>query len=147
MKKMAMVTLAAILGSSAWAAAKSEAPKVAVCIEGGAHAAEVSAAGASASILLRSAGVKLDWHTNSRACQGLGNQAMIVTLSNDTPKTFHPGALAYALPYEGVHIEVFYDRIAQSTPDLLPHLLALVVVHLNGRTTLSDSRTSHHPYR
>ena len=128
MKATAMITMAAMLGTSAWAAAKSDGPKVAVCVEGGAHAAEVSAAGASASTLFRSAGVKLEWHLN-RACQGQQDHAIVVTLSTDTPKTFHPGALAYALPYEGVHIQVFYDRIAQSDPELLPHLLALVVVH------------------
>jgi hypothetical protein len=127
MRATAMITMAAMLGSSAWAA-KPNGPKVTICIEGGTHPAEVTAAGASASTLFRSAGVKLDWHT-SRACQSQSDQSIMVTLSTDTPKTFHPGALAYALPYEGVHIQVFYDRIAQSTPELLPHLLALVVVH------------------
>jgi len=128
MNTMAMITLAAITRSSAWAA-KSDRPKVEVCIEADGHEAEVvSAAAASASTLFRSAGVKLDWCTG-RSCKGQRDQVMIVSLSTDTPKTFHPGALAYALPYEGVHIQVFYDRIAQSTPELLPHLLALVVVH------------------
>ncbi|MEO8052749.1 MAG: hypothetical protein ABI833_20255 [Acidobacteriota bacterium] len=129
MKARAMITMAAIFGSSVWAA-KSDGPKVTICIKASGHEAEVvSAAATSASKLLRSAGVTLEWHTNSRTCLGQGDQVMIVSLSTDTPKTFHPGALAYALPYEGVHIQVFYDRIAQSTPELLPHLLALVVVH------------------
>jgi hypothetical protein len=54
---------------------------------------------------------------------------MVVSFVTSTPKTFHPGALAYALPYEGVHIEVFYDRIAQADPDLVPSLMAHVIVH------------------
>src|SRR5579859_1013855 len=54
---------------------------------------------------------------------------MVVSLMTSTPKAFHPGALAYALPYEGVHIQVFYDRIAQSDPDLAPSLMACVIVH------------------
>jgi hypothetical protein len=37
--------------------------------------------------------------------------------------------LAYALPYEGAHSRVFYDRIAARGNALMPHLLAHVLVH------------------
>jgi hypothetical protein len=144
MKTTAMITLAGMLGSSAWAAAKSDAPKVEVCYESGDHEAAVAnVASATASRLMRSAGVKLDWDTK-RLCHVQRDKTIIVTLSTDTPRTLCPGALAYALPYEGVHIQVFYDRIAVSDPDLVPYLLANVVVHeiahiLQGIDRHSDS--------
>jgi hypothetical protein len=52
-------------------------------------------------------GVKIKWHD-------LGNcptEGILITFSNQTPASLMPGALAYARPYEGTHIVVFYDRL------------------------------------
>jgi hypothetical protein len=47
-----------------------------------------------------------------------------------TPKTYLPGALGVALPLEGTHAWVFYDRVWGSVPDSrVPALLAHVMVH------------------
>ena len=127
MKTSAMITMAAMLAGSAWAATKSDSQRLVVCIEDGKHAG-VSDAASKASSLFLSAGVKLEWHGEVSFCQG-NPDAMVVSLMTSTPKTFHPGALAYALPYEGVHIEVFYDRIAGADPELAPSLMANVIVH------------------
>ena len=43
-----------------------------------------------------------------------------------------PGALAYALPFEGVHICVFYDRIQASGPAVESVLLGHVLAHEIG---------------
>jgi hypothetical protein len=122
-----MITMAAILAGGAWAASKSDSQRLAVCIEDGKHAG-VADATAKASSLFLSAGVKLEWHGEVSDCKGHPD-AMVVSIRATTPKAFHPGALAYAYPYEGVHIEVFYDRIAQADPGLLPSLMANVIVH------------------
>lgn len=127
MKTSAMITMAAILTGSAWAATKSDSQRLVVCIEDG-KLAGVADATARASRLFLSAGVKLEWHSGVGLCQ-LQPDAIVVNLLTSTPKTFHPGALAYALPYEGVHIEVFYDRIAGADPELVPSLMANVIVH------------------
>src|SRR5579862_1286428 len=127
MKTSAMITLAAMLAGSAWAATKPDRQRLVVCIEDGKHAG-VADARAKASSLFLSAGVNLDWHGEAGFCKGQAD-AIVVSFRQSTPKTFHPGALAYALPYEGVHIEVFYDRIAQADPALLPALMANVIVH------------------
>jgi hypothetical protein len=53
----------------------------------------------------------------------------------NTPRNFHPGALAYAEPYagqsEGVHIRVFFDRVENvaGSSSMVPILLAHVLVH------------------
>ena len=128
MQASAMITMAAMLGSTAWAATQPETQKVVVCMEGDDRAV-VARAKASASRLFLSAGVKLEWHSGLSFCQGQRDQAIMISLMTSTPRTFHPGALACALPYEGVHIQVFYDRIAIADPELLPSLLANVIVH------------------
>ena len=127
MKSGSVIIMAAMLGSSVWAASKSDSQRLVICIEEGQHAG-VADATAKASSLFLSAGVKLDWHREVSFCKGQ-RDAMVVSFTASTPKTFHPGALAYAYPYEGVHIEVFYDRIAQADPGLLPSLMANVMVH------------------
>ena len=53
-----------------------------------------------------------------------------IEMRDRTPPDFMPGAMAYALPYEGTHIVVFYDRIA-SNPDSA-YLLAHVIAHEIG---------------
>jgi hypothetical protein len=127
MKTSAMITMAAILAGSAWAATKSDSERLVICLADGKHAGVENAA-AKASSMFLSAGVKLEWHGEVSFCKG-NLDAMVVSLITSTPKTFHPGALAYALPYEGVHIQVFYDRIAQADPRLVPSLMAHVMVH------------------
>src|SRR6516165_2215680 len=37
--------------------------------------------------------------------------AIIVNLEMDAPADTDPASMAHALPYEGVHIVIFYDRI------------------------------------
>ena len=127
MKTSAMITMAAMLAGGAWAATKTDTQRLAICIEDGKHAG-VADAMAKASSLFLSAGVKLDWHSELSDCKGRPD-AMVVSFRAMTPKTFHPAALAYAFPYEGVHIEVFYDRVAQADPALLASLMANVIVH------------------
>ena len=59
----------------------------------------------------------------------VGN-AIRISFSQQTEREFLPEALAYAKPYEGVHIVVFYDRLQQrGQPNRLPSLLAHVMVH------------------
>jgi len=95
---------------------------------------------AIASKMLRKIGVTIVW-VDSRSCPPDG---IHVTLTGQTPATLQPGALAYALPYEGMHIRVFRDRIEANQPALVPHLLAHVLVHeiihiLEGCTRHSES--------
>jgi hypothetical protein len=74
-------------------------------------------------------GVRLEWRggeprrTSCPRCIG-------IELASHTPADLLPGALAYALPYEGAHIRVFYDRVEREVvPSLRTALLAHVLVH------------------
>jgi hypothetical protein len=67
----------------------------------------------------------------------------LITFSDDEPTSLLPGALAYAKPFEGTHIVVFYDRVKNrpgSASCLLGHVIAHEVAHiLQGLTRHSES--------
>jgi hypothetical protein len=107
--------------------------------QGGGDLRPANLAKAIASKMFRRIGVTLIW-VDSRSCPPDG---IHITLTGQTPATLQPGALAFALPYEGTHIRVFRDRIEANQPALVPHLLAHVLVHeivhiLQGCTRHSD---------
>jgi hypothetical protein len=112
--------------ASAMASARPAVPgrAVMVCLQLNADALTLHQAQALASKMFGTIGVKIEWR-EPRHCPG---GAILVSLSEHTPASEHPGALAYALLYEGTHIVVFYDRL--HTPSIgLPTLLAHVLVH------------------
>jgi hypothetical protein len=75
--------------------------------------------------MFASLGVKIDWHPGR---PGAGKKGGIgIEFVTNTSASLLPTALAYARPYEGVHIQIFWDRIKR-TP--LPNkVLAHVMVH------------------
>lgn len=73
-------------------------------------------------------GVNLHWH-GPRHCPAGGIQ---LSFSRLTPSTLKPGALAYAMPYEGTHIVVFLDRVEAIAPVQGRILLAHIFVHEIG---------------
>jgi hypothetical protein len=96
--------------------------------------------------IFASAGVIIDWRRGQPTrSQSHGEKPIVVELITDTPTKLKPGALAFARPYEGVHITLFYDRIRTATePELTPNVLAHVLVHeithiLQGTCRHSDS--------
>jgi len=100
---------------------------VTVCLTGGPSAVIRTPAKALASKMFAGIGVTLNFRECFRGCPA---QGILINLTEETPATLFPGALGYALPYEGSHIRLFYDRIAQDRPPvLLPPLLAHVMVH------------------
>jgi hypothetical protein len=76
-------------------------------------------------------GVKIDWRIGRPSRSQRSRQTpIVIEMTTGTPQERLPGALAVALPYEGVHINVFYDRVQEATePQLTPDVLAHVLVH------------------
>jgi len=89
------------------------------------HGQALIGAEAVASKLFAAAGVRIKW------CYGHPTgDAISIAFSELTPSDYRPGSMAFALPYEGVHITVFYDRISRATPaNLAPALLGHVLAH------------------
>lgn len=130
MKAVAMMTMAALLESISWAAGKPGDQNIVACLdEGGGGLMEVPQARMIAIKVFQSAGVKLDVRRGKSFCEARPDHAIVVSLSVNTPKDLYPGALAYVRPFEGVHVQVFYDRIRTYSRQLRPYLLAYVIVH------------------
>jgi len=84
----------------------------------------------------------IDFHLQRTAPQ---DGTIVVNFRMGTPIVFQPHALARSYPYEGTHVEVFYDRVQQlATANRISVLLAYVLAHeiahvLEG--TVAHSRT------
>ena len=68
-------------------------------------------------------GIRVEW-IDVRACPP---GAIHISISSPTPRIEAPGMLAYALPYEGTHVVICYDRVEQTVerpkvPALLAHV-------------------------
>jgi hypothetical protein len=126
MRITTIITMTALMGLGAQAAEPAGDRPVTVCMGVGTTTAETIAR-KLATRMFADIGVTLDWR-NPRACPA---DAIRIGLTDGHPDE-HRGPLAYALPYEGVHIRVFYDRILRYQrydPNLVPNLLAHVLVH------------------
>ena len=122
--------------TSAWAGDGAQTSKrvVMACLNPGAVASMMYRGQAIAAQILKQAGVRLDWRGDESACAAEG-KGLVVTVSRATPVDQHPGALAYALPFERTHVVLFYDRVLTAaspavTPYLLGHVLAHEIVHM-----------------
>jgi len=76
-------------------------------------------------------GVRIGWHDGAQLPAG----AIAITLVSQAPASFTPGAMAFALPYERVHITVFLDRLRHANgsvppPVLLAHVLVHEITHI-----------------
>lgn len=134
MKLMTMAAIAMIgstmVRTTIWAKNPSlaaSAPEVTACLDQTPNSVAVYRATAEASEILEAVSVRLAW-SHGRACQQ--PDAIHIRMREETPAKLLPGCLAYALPYQGVTIQLFYDRIQNAVPaSVLPHLLAHVLVH------------------
>jgi hypothetical protein len=127
MKILAMATVVA--AATAWAGETGTVVdrKITVCVDPGADGPAIRSAQGLASRLFARIGVKIDWRERD-FCPADRNSLLVSFSFNTTPDQ-RPGALAYALPYEGSHIVLLYDRIQKSHPDLVKQFLAYVLVH------------------
>jgi hypothetical protein len=88
-------------------------------------------------------GIRLDWRSGEPP-RTSSTRPIGIELVAHTPVDLLPGATAYALPFEGVHIRVFYDRVERVVPGFAAVMLAHVMVHeiahiLEGIDRHSDS--------
>jgi hypothetical protein len=85
---------------------------------------------ALASQMFSGVGVTLNLREVKPPSSGTG--AIIIELVDQTPAGFLPRAWAYALPYEGVHIRIFWGRmeIERSPQKLLAHVMVHEITHI-----------------
>jgi len=82
------------------------------------------------------AGVQIDWRNRrpSRSEMAFA-KPLVIEMLDATPPQQAPGVFAYAMPYEGIHITVFYDRVQQAggasaTQLVLAHVLVHEITHI-----------------
>ena len=123
------------LGVSAQAAGT-----IRVCVNSSTYASvlALNRAKAISSRMFATAGVALEWRSaGTAACRGFQpTRIVVLDFATNVPPSQHPGAMAYAFPYEAVHIVVLFDRIeqnARSATDvcaLLAHVMTHEITHL-----------------
>ena len=130
MKITGVVAMAVTVGTGVPASAvPADERQVIVCVAATADIRQERRAKTVSSRIFAGIGVKIQWH-NFGDCPP---QGIRISFLNETPSSLMPGALAYALPYEGTHIVVFYDRVKQNPGDvsiLLGHVIAHEVTHI-----------------
>jgi hypothetical protein len=128
-----MMTLTALAALTITVSATADAAierRIAVCPERVPGHAQAVAQAMAADMFAR-IGVKLEW----RDVKHCPSEALQIRLSIHTPADLRPGALGYALPFDGAHIAVFWDRIQSRTRQdnvapLLAHVLAHEITHI-----------------
>jgi hypothetical protein len=139
----AAMMMAGCGGASAEEIGGSPNPPVVVCMPLGFDVQPVSQAQKLAAEMFAGIGVNIEWPHGRTPCPR--ENAIVVSLSYHTAENDHPDAWAYALPYEGAHIVVFWDRIQQKMPVgraqiLLAHVLVHEIAHiLQGVSRHSDT--------
>ena len=120
-------------------------PAVTVCLVTDPNRLIVGAAEALASQMFAKIRVRLQWH-EPPVCPAGAADPVLLALQRHTPDAQFRGALGVALPREGTHAWVFYDRVLRAGPDdsyvaaLLAHAMAHEIAHvLQGISRHSES--------
>jgi hypothetical protein len=123
---LALIAIAGTNGACAGAVQSLAEREVTVCMEPRVDL-DVAVAKIAAQRMFAKIGVKIDWRCSGSSCSP---QALVVILETQEPAGRFPHAFAYAQPYEGTHIHVFYDRVRKAVgPSRVRYLLAHVLVH------------------
>lgn len=133
MKLLGLLVLAAGMGVCAADGGGTPERAVTACLSPGTNGMMIYRGQATATQILKQAGVRLDWRRDEHACDR--GRGLVIAVSLDTSTNLHVGALAYAQPFERTRIVLFYDRVLQAaspivTPSLLGHVLAHEIVHI-----------------
>jgi hypothetical protein len=125
-----------VAGTGAWAGDAGRMPQhlVTVCLNLGGNAGTIARGEATATQILKQAGIRLEWRLDENSCTAEGN-GLVVSVSYSTPEDRHRGEFAYAMPFERTHIALLYDRVlscvaAYAVPILLGHVMAHEIVHM-----------------
>jgi hypothetical protein len=107
----------------------STGPGVSICMKLGFDVQPLTLAEKRVIQMFAAIEVPVEWLQNGDSCERTTG-VIVITLSYKSSPADHPDAWAYALPYEGTHIVVFWDRVQQKVPaGRAPILLAHVLVH------------------
>jgi hypothetical protein len=144
---MAAISAMAALSAYARGAERKPLPRVLAYVDNDAVPPRVlQLAEGIADGMFATAGVRIGWHGRSPEGSTPRTGALAIGLAANTPAHLLPGALAFSRVYEGVHIDVFCDRLDRMAPGsklsvlLLAHVLVHEITHmLQGVDRHSDT--------
>ena len=135
-----MKITAAVATSLALVVSAQAADRVRACVNSGTYVSfsDLAKAETIALRMFANAKVALEWRSaGSAACRNSDQtRTVVLDFHIHTAPSEHPGAFAYALPYQGSHIVVLFDRIASSAigprqvSAVLAHVMAHEITHL-----------------
>jgi len=128
MKITGVAMMMTVLGSGAWAETNpTQKTPLVVCVGGITNNIYiVGQAEEIASKIFVKIGVRMNW----RGLNNCPQRGIRIELSERAAASDRPGALAYAYPFDGVHIVVFIDRVKSFVaPPRVPYLLGHVMAH------------------
>jgi hypothetical protein len=103
---------------------------VAICMDVGLDPIVVLQAQKMVTAMFSRIGVQLKWYGYRRSCPVQHPKAIKIYLVDRVSPDDHPDVLAYSMPFQGVQINIFYERVQQRVrPGFVPGLLAHVIVH------------------
>jgi hypothetical protein len=93
-------------------------------------ASSICQAKSKAAAIFAAAQVRIEWRKGEPKRMVLEEQRpIVVRIISDVSTSTHPGALAFAQAYEGVHITILYERVRAFTRERAEVVLAYVLVH------------------
>jgi len=135
-----LVVLPASARNRALTTSAQPANTIRVCVNSSSYASvlAINRAKAISTRMFVTAGVVLEWRSGgTAACRGLQpTRIVVLDFAANVPPSQHPGAMAFALPYEAVHIVVLFDRIKENAGSavevstLLAHVITHEISHL-----------------
>jgi len=128
-RRISKIGLSFIMASTCLGAGESEA-ELAICLDRGADPAVIAHAQAIAAEMLSRVGIATKWYSYRGSCLRRPDNPIAIRIVSHVPENHHPDALAAARPFDGIRIEVFYERVKGAVDSgLVPRLLAHVLVH------------------
>lgn len=121
-----------IMAVAAMAALSVGAETITVYVQNDARvaASELCRAKSQAAEIFASARVRVEWRKGEPKPSVLEEQRpIVVRIISGIATSEHPGALAFAQAYEGVHITILHERARVCAPDRPEVILAYVLVH------------------
>jgi hypothetical protein len=90
---------------------------------------ELCQAKSNAAAIFASASVRIEWRKGEPTAAVLEEQRpIVIRIVSDMPSA-HPGALAFAQAYEGIHVTILYERVRAVVPERPQLILTYVLVH------------------
>jgi hypothetical protein len=110
--------------------AGSPQPKVAICLDKGPNPTAIVQAQAIAQKMFSRIAVVTKWYSYYGSCPVDRERTIMIQMIPHIAEQQYPGAIAIAQPFEGIHIQVFWERVERiGDRSFVPRVLAHVLVH------------------